>query len=302
MDPQDLTEDLSAIIETSEGWLNASLFQIAGTPISVMTLILFALIVLLTFWISSLLQKGLARGLAARGVTDVGTVGLVRRLTHYAVLAVGFGVALQTIGIDLGALFAAGAVFAVGIGFAMQNIAQNFVSGLILLVERSIRPGDVLLVSGVVVRVEEMGIRATVVRTRDGEAIIVPNANLVADAVRNFSLGQGMFRVTANVGVTYSSDMRLVRQTVEEAVAALDYASARRPPVVQMTGFGDSSVNFAVRVWIDDPWEQLNRLSDLHETLWWALQEAGVVIAFPQLDVHFDPPVAEGLARLRQAV
>jgi small-conductance mechanosensitive channel len=232
-------------------------------------------------------------------VTDLGTMGLVRRLTHYAVLAVGFGVALQIVGIDLGALFAAGAVFAVGIGFAMQNIAQNFVSGLILLVERSIRPNDILLVGDNVVKVEEMGIRATVVRTRDGEAMIVPNSNLVADSVRNFTLGGGPFRISAVVGVVYSADMALVRKTLEGAIVNLSYASRRLPPVVQMTGFGDNSVNFTVRVWIDEPWDQRNRVSDLYETRWWALQKEGIVIAFPQVDVHFDPPVAEGFARLQ---
>jgi small-conductance mechanosensitive channel len=301
MDTDALAGELDSLVETSESLLNMSLFNIAGTPISIMTLAMAGIIVVMTFWISKMMRRGLERGFRARGITDAGTVGLVGRLTHYTVLLVGLGVALQTVGIDLGALFAAGAVFAVGVGFAMQNIAQNFVSGLILLIERSIRPGDVLLVAGEVVRVEDMGIRSTLVRTRDGEAIIVPNSNLVADAVRNFSLGESLFRVRANVGVTYDSDMALVRRTVEAAIADLDYASKKRAPVVQMTGFGDNSVNFAVRIWIDDPWDQINRLSALHETLWWALKEAGVVIAFPQLDVHFDAPVAEGLARLKAA-
>ncbi len=299
MDAGEVLGELDGLVQTSEGLLNLSLFQIAGTPISLMTIALFLLVVVLTFWLSRLTQRGLVTAFHVRGVTDQGTVALVQRLTHYTVLAMGLGVALQTVGIDLGALFAAGAVFAVGIGFAMQNIAQNFVSGLILMVERSIRPGDTLLIAGSVVRVEELGIRATVVRTRDGEALIVPNSNLVADAVRNFSLGEGSFRICAVVGVTYDSDMHQVRRALESAIAKLDYACAEPAPVVQMTGFGDSSVNFAVRVWIRDPWEQRNRQSDLYETLWWALKDAGVVIAFPQLDVHFDPPVAEGFARRR---
>lgn len=146
--------------------LNQTLFEIAGTPVSVATLLIATVIVLVTLLLSRLAQRGVRRWLTRRGVTDEGSVAVTGRLLHYAFLFVGFGIAVHMVGINLNALFAAGAIFAVGLGFAMQNIAQNFVSGVILLVERAITPGDVLEVEGRVVRVLRMGIRSTIARWR----------------------------------------------------------------------------------------------------------------------------------------
>ena len=234
-------------------------------------------------------------------MTDRGTIGVTQRLIHYVVMAFGLGLALDNLGVDLGALFAAGAVLAVGIGFAMQNIAQNFVSGVILLVERSIKPGDVLEVEGRVVQVEKMGIRSTVARTRDEEEIIIPNSTLVQNSVKNYTLRDSLYRLRASVGVEYGSDMRLVMQVLQGAAEGLDWRFANKDPVVHLVEFGDSSVNFEVSVWITDPWVAPGRRSLLHQAIWWALKDAGVVIAFPQLDVHFDPPVEESIQRMPRA-
>jgi small-conductance mechanosensitive channel len=214
---------------------------------------------------------------------------------------VGTATALTNIGINLGALFAAGAVFAVGISFAFQNVAQNFLSGLILLLERSIKPGDILEVEGTVVRVEKLGIRATVARTRDDEQIIIPNTVLAQGTVKNYTMGDSWYRVRVAVGVTYDSDMAQVRQVLEEVVSDVSWAIEAREPIVLMTAFGSSSVDFDVSVWTSDPWRAPRARSRLHEAVWWALKEAGVVIAFPQLDVHFDSPVEDGLSRLPRA-
>jgi len=267
------------------------LFEIAGTPITVATLVTFAAIVLFTLLISWVIQRALARMFRIRGVT--------RRLIHYLVLAIGLGVGLQTIGINLAALFAAGAVFAVGLGFAMQNIAQNFVSGLILLMERSIKPGDVLLVEGRCVKVTRMAIRATHARTLDDEEIIVPNSAIVQSTVTNYTLRDSFYRLRCTVGVVYSSDMALVRRTLEEVGRKMEWRSPDKDPIVLLTDFGSSSVDWEVSVWIDDPWIIRRRRSDLNEAMWWAMKKAGITIAFPQLDVHFDPPVIEAFERRR---
>ena len=117
----------------------------------------------------------------------------------------------------LEALFAAGAVFAIGLGFAMQNIVQNFVSGVILLAERTIKPGDVLQVDGRFVKVRHMGIRSTICRTLDEEEIIVPNATIVQSTVTNYTLQDSLFRLRCTVGVVYGSDMVLVKNTLQRA-------------------------------------------------------------------------------------
>ena len=288
-------------LEKAGQYFDVELFQIAGTAITAATAVVFALIVLGS-WVASLaVQRAIARGLKMRGVTDEGSVGVAGRLTHYLVIAVGLGVGLQTIGIDLSAMFAAGAVFAIGLGFAMQNMAQNFVSGVILLLERSIKPGDVLKIGDQLVRVKTMGARATIARTLDEEDIIVPNADIVQSSVTNYTLRDSHYRLRCPVGVTYDSDMAKVRSTLEATADALPWRSANKEPLVLLTDFGDSAVVFEVSVWMDDPWAVRRRRSDLNEAIWWALKEQNLVIAFPQVDVHLDAPVIEAIRDVRAA-
>lgn len=284
--------DITSVVQEIAG---RKLFDIAGTPVTTATALMFFLILAVTFWISAIAQKALRQGMKRRGVVAEGTVAAANRLAHYAILALGFGVGLQTVGIDLTALFTAGAFFAVAIGFAMQNITQNFISGVILLVERTIKPDDVLEVEGRMVRVIRLGTRATVVRTLEEEELIVPNSVLVQSTVTNYTLRDPLFRMRVVVGVTYDSDMRAVRTVLEQAAAAIPWRSIERDPVVYMRDFGSSSVDWEVSVWADDPWRSASFRSEIHEAIWWALKDAGIVIAFPQLDLHLDPPVARAL-------
>ena len=288
-------DTVDEIVGPMDRYFDIHLFDLAGTPITVATLVTFGIIILFTLVISRISEKATVRAFKIRKVTDEGTVGVAQRLVHYLVLVVGMAVALQTIGINLTALFAAGALFAVALGFAMQNIVQNFVSGVILLVERSIKPGDILKVEGARVKVVRMGIRATVVRTLADEDMILPNSVLVQNSVTNYTFRDRHYRLSAMVGVVYSSDMALVRKTLEKVAAEIPWRVNSFEPRILLRQFGSSSVDFAVSVWIDDPWRAGQRLSDLQEAIWWALKEVGITIAFPQVDVHFDQPVMSSL-------
>jgi small-conductance mechanosensitive channel len=306
-------EEGSTLLELGEGlglgeiavWihqvLNFPLFPVGDQDVTLTTIIVVGIMIVITWWVSHLMQRALDRGFRSRGVHDPGTTQVTKRLLHYGVMAIGLSIAVQQVGINLNALFAAGAIFAVGIGFAMQNIAQNFVSGLILLVERAIKPGDILEVEGRVVRVLKMGIRTTVARTRDDEEIIIPNATLVQSTVKNYTLDDPIFRIRADVGVHYDSDMRAVRRALVRAAESMEWRLADREPVVLLTDFGDSSVDWQVSVWSEDPWRGPRIQSELREAIWWALKEDGIEISYPQIDVHFDPPVEEGISRLPRA-
>jgi small-conductance mechanosensitive channel len=285
-----------------EAYFDLHLFDVAGTPITLATLITLVLILLVTIVISKVLEMATVRAFRLRKVTDEGTVGVARRLVHYSVLLIGIGIGLQTVGINLTALFAAGALFAIALGFAMQNIAQNFVSGVILLVERAIKPGDVLKVEGRIVKVTKMGIRATIARTLDDEEIIIPNSVLVQTTVKNLTLKDRLHRLRATVGVLYSSDMAKVMETLQKAAEEISWRVQHLPPRIFLREFGNSSVNFEVSVWIDQPWRMQQRASELNKTIWWALKEAGITIAFPQLDIHLDSPVERSLASLSGAI
>ncbi|MFT5679387.1 MAG: small-conductance mechanosensitive channel [Myxococcota bacterium] len=279
------------------GLLNFSLFQIASTPISLTTIAIVAVVMLVTSWLSRIIQAGVRRTTMLRlghKVNDA-TLKAIERLIHYLVLMLGLGVGLQTAGINLSALFTAGAVFAVGIGFAMQNIAQNFVSGVIVLAEQVIRPGDVLEIDGQVVQVEEMGIRSTVVRSLNEEYLIVPNSLLAQNTVKNFSLRSGNLRVRVLVGVAYESDLKAVEQTLAEAALKVGDQVDGRLPRILLHSFGSSSVDYEVSIWVCTPWDHCIRASELRQAIWWGFKEAGITISFPQIDVHFDAPVTESL-------
>jgi small-conductance mechanosensitive channel len=281
--------------------LQTKLFDIAGTQINIITVITFFLI-LVAAWIGSVMvRRAVVLYFHRKGIKDAGTIGITGRLIHFIVIAIGVGLAVRTIGINISALFAAGALFAVGVGFAMQTIAQNFVSGIILMVERVIKPNDILHVEDQMVKVMGMGHRAIIARTLDDEDLIIPNSIFVQSTVKNYTLRDQLYRIRVVVGVVYSSDMRLVRQTLEECARDLPERSREKDPVIFMKEFGSSSVDFEVSVWLDDPWLTRGARSKLHEAIWWALKDAGITIAFPQVDVHFDPPVEESLAALRAA-
>jgi small-conductance mechanosensitive channel len=134
-----------------------------------------------------------------------------------------------------------------------------------------------------------MGIRATIARTLDEEDIIIPNSILVASPVKNYTLKDSLYRLRSKVGVVYSSDMAQVRRVLEEVAGKMEWRSPVQAPRILLSDFGDSSVNFEVSVWIDNPWRMRHHLNLLNEAVWWGLKDAGITIAFPQLDVHFDP-------------
>lgn len=283
---------LQIAVETPEvvdRFIYRPLFTIAGTPITTATLIVVAAIILFTFAVSFVAQRATRRTLMLRGQASEATVAISTRLINYLILLVGFGIALQTMGLNLGMLFTAGAFFAIALGFAMQDVAKNFVSGIILMTERTIKPGDVLEVEQMFVRVTRMGLRATVVRSRDESDLIIPNSVLIQNTVTNYTLRDSVYRLRAKVGVSYRSDITQVANVLRATADAFPLRLPDFESVVLLTEFGDSSVNFEVSVWIADPWQARRTLSTLNHAIWAGLQENGITIPFPQRDVHFYP-------------
>lgn len=299
--PAGTPEALATPWRAVRGALTQPIFELGGASISLST-VLTVLVVLAVAWqVSRVLQRAVAAAFRRREVTDEATVSMVQRLLHYLVLGIAMMSALQTVGIDLSSLLAAGAVFAVGFGLAMQSIAQNFVSGVILLVERTIRPGDVLDLDGRMVRVVEMSVRNTIVRTRDGEGVIVPNSVLAQDKVTNYSVGRQPYRLSIRVGVHYDSDLSHVREVLLGVARDHPLRLPDRPPEAILRDFADSAVLWDVCLWIADPWAVERGRDSLRQAVWDAFKEHDVTIAFPQLDLHLDRAVVEALASRRSA-
>ena len=268
------------------GLFNHPMLVVAETGISAVTMVTVALIVVAGFRVSELLQQGLARWGASRDSLDEGSIGTAQRLLHYAVVGMAIVIAMQTIGINLDALLAAGAVFAVGVGLAVQGIAQNFVSGVILLLEQSIRAGDVVEVDGKQVRVEAMAIRSTVVVGRDGDRHIMPNSVLVQSTVRNLTMKERPVRVHCRIGVAYHLDPGRVTSVLREAAEGVPGRLSHKPPVVLFDSFGPSALMFDVYVWIPEPWQEPAARAALNTRVWVALRDHDMPIPFPQQEVR----------------
>ena len=245
-------------------------------------------ILLAAFCVSRTLQRFIDRRLRQDDHSDESTIRTYRHVIRFLVMTPGLLLALHVFGFNLSTLFTTGGLFAVALAFAMKNLSENLVSGLILRLERSIKPGDVLETDGTMVRVKTIGFRATVARTKDEKDLVIPNAQLVQSRVANYTFKDALCRVETKVGVTYSSDLVRVRQTLESVCDELDWTSSQHKPAVLLSGFGDSAVNFKVMVWIENPWEAGRRQSLLNEAIWRGLKSAGIAIPLPQLDVHLD--------------
>jgi len=291
-----------SVLSRASYWLVQPLFSLAGTEVTSFSLATFLLILLVTLVVSRMVKRAADRTVGERFTKNKGTRAAISRLIHYVILLIGLSVALQIVGINMSALFAAGALFAVAIGFAMQHVVQNFVSGVILLVERTIKPGDILEVEGMVVKVMEMGIRTTVVRTWRDEELIMPNSVLSQSIVKNYTMHDEHYRIGVTVGVTYGSDMNLVKQVLGDTASAMQWRMPEPPPRIMLIEFGSSSVDFGVYLSVNDPWMQRVYMAELREAIWFAFKDAGITIAFPQLDVHFDPPIEDSMRRIAEPV
>ena len=235
-----------------------------------------------------IVERGIDRHFKTSGHSDDAAIRTYKRVSRYVALVVGILIALHVAGIQLTSLFTTSGLFAVALGFALKEVAENYVGGLIIKTEESNKHGDVLDVDDMMVKVKSIGIRDTIVRTKDEVDILIPNSLLVQGKIGNYTHRDSLCRVWTAVGVSYSSDLKQVREVLEGVCANFDGLSSQHAPVVLRTDFGDSSVNYQVFIWIEDPWNTRTIKSRLNEAVWWGLKEADIEISFPQLDVHFD--------------
>ena len=247
-----------------------------------------ALVLLVAFVLSRILLKWIDRRIKKKSTSDDATIRIYNRVVRVTLYTAGILIALHVFGVKLTSLFTTSGLFAVALGFALKSIAENYFAGLMIRGDESIKHGDVLMVSDQLVRVKSIGIRSTIVRTKDDNDILIPNSLFVQNKFVNYTLRDNLCRVWTSVGVSYSSDLKKVRQVLEGACSQVKGRLTQHDPLVQLSEFGDSSVNYKAFIWIDDPWHQRSIISQLNEAIWWALKEAEIEIAFPQLDVHLN--------------
>ncbi len=209
------------------------------------------------------------------------------RIIGYTLIAIGFYVAFQTVGIDLSSLAIIAASLGVGVGFGLQNIINNFVSGIIILAERPISIGDRIDVAGVAGRVTKIQLRSSTVVTNDNITMIVPNAQIISNTVTNWNHGDPKVRIRVPVGVAYGSDLKLLKRVLLEAAAEHPKALRDPSPVVLFTEFGDSSLNFELAVWTQEMTATpIHFTSQMNFIIERKLRENDIEIPFPQRDLH----------------
>lgn len=228
-----------------------------------------------------------------RGLQDA-----IAILTQYVFTGLGVVVILQVLGVDISALLILGSALGLGIGFGLQNIVSNFISGIILLLDRPIEAGDFVQVGALVGTVEKIGTRSTELRTHDEVTIIVPNSQFLEKEVVNWNHSSPVSRLHLPVDVAYGCDVDRVQATLIESVSHHPEVLAYPQPQVQFLGFGESALNFEVLVWFREPRQQYRLKSDLYFRIEAMLRQYKIEIPFPQRDLHVRSPHLEQLIDL----
>ena len=229
-------------------------------------------------------RRGLNR--AAAKAMDAGKTFILGRLLTSVVWAVAAMVALSTLGVDLTALWAGSAALLVGVGIGLQGFFNDVVSGFVLLFEGGVAVGNVLEVDGELVRVERIDLRSTRVVTVTGELIVLPNSKVAGEAVTNLTQGDSAMRIRVDVGVAYGSDVELVMRLLAEAMAAQPEVLSTPATAVFFQDFADSSLDFSVTGWLDDPWDRMGLQSRVRMAIDERFRAHNVTIPFPQRDLH----------------
>jgi len=278
-----MNETLQTIKQFCVKVWNTELFGSVTIGSILLLLILFASVII----IERIVQKQLIRRFLSRTKLQPSLQFGLSRIIGYTLIAVGFYVAFQLVGVDLSSLAIIAASLGVGIGFGLQNIINNLVSGIIILAERPISIGDRIEVAGVAGRVTKIQLRSTTMVTNDNITMIVPNADFISNTVTNWSHGDPKVRIRVPVGVAYGSDLKLLQRLLLEAAAEHPKALRDPSPVVLFTEFGDSSLNFELGVWTQEMTATpIHFTSEMNFIIDQKLRENDIEIPFPQRDLH----------------
>lgn len=250
---------------------------------ALLLVVLAAAMVLLGTLVSRLVE----RRVMAAGDLSIGLRVGVAKVVRFVVIVLAIVVSLNMVGINLTSLAVFSGALGVGLGFGLQRIASNFISGFILIMDRSIRPGDVITIGDSFGWVQELNARYVVVRNRDGVDMLIPNENLITSEVINWSYADKSVRLKVPVDISYEDDPIQAMALLVDVAKGNKRVETSPEPVARLMAFGDSGIELELRVWIGDPQEGLNNISsELNVGIWKAFKQAGITIPFPQRDLH----------------
>ena len=282
------SETAASLIETLDAWavtIGDSRISVWDSLVAITVLLL---VVIGAWFITKIIAALIKRATRLDGTQQL----LVQKISTILVWAAAFLIGIDILGIDLTALAVFSGAFGLAIGFGLQKTFGNLISGILLLLDKSIKPGDVISVTDQagnesVGQIRKIGIRAISVITRDRTEHLIPNENLMINQVVNWSYSSRDVRVKAPVGVSYGSDLKLVEKLLYQAAKETERVLKSPAPRVNLMGFGDNSVDFDLRFWINDPEGGLSNIrSDVYMRVWELFQEHEIEIPYPQRDLN----------------
>lgn len=277
------------------GYLSKTTFTLGEASISLLQILKGIVFLVLAIWIASALAHRIERKLQVTAALSPSQQVLFGKLARILLIVTCIAVGLNIVGIDLTALAVFSGALGLGIGFGLQKIFSNLVSGFILLMDRSIKPGDVIAIGDTYGWVNRLGARYVSVVTRDNKEYLIPNENLITQQVENWSYTENSVRLHVPIGVSYDSDLHLVKKLLLQVVADHPRILKYPAPNCLIMGFGDSSVDHELRIWISDPQNGMaNVKSEIYYAIWDVFKAHNITIPYPQREVHIKqaPPAA----------
>lgn len=279
--------NILGILSPTIAFLDGISFSLGQASISVLTIIQAFVTLGILLWVSAVAGQVTESKLKSSQNLSPSIQVLTIKFMRISLSAVAFIMALAIVGVDLTAFAVVGGAVGVGIGFGLQKIFANLISGFILLMDKSIKPGDVIVVADYYGRVDALTARYVSVTTRDGVEHLIPNEELIINRVENWSHSQNLLRLRQVVGVHYKSDLHKAVALCKEAASETERILSDPPPNCLVKGFGDSSVDLEMRVWINDPMNgRANVISELLTRIWDKFHANDIEIPYPQRDLH----------------
>jgi len=267
--------------------LDALAFTVGSRRLSLLAAIQIVIALLALYAAVKLANRLIGQALKHAGGLDPTQRVLTQKLAAIAIVTIAFFVGIDLAGIDLTALAVFSGALGLAVGFGLQKTFGNLIAGIILLMDRSIKPGDVISVGESFGQVNKIGVRAVSIVTRDGKEYLIPNELLMTQEVVNWSYSTRDVRISIPIGVAYDCDVALAQKLMIEAADASPRVLATPKPAVWMTAFGESSIEHEIRIWILDPEAGIGAVrSDILNRVWELFREHGIKIPFPQRDVH----------------
>jgi small-conductance mechanosensitive channel len=267
--------------------LNRVGFNAGTVRVSLLTVIQAGVILVALYAAVKLLNRVAAQAIKRARTLDATQQLLAQKLAGVAIVVVAFFVGIDLLGIDLTALTVFSGAFGLAVGFGLQKTFGNLIAGIILLMDRSVKPGDVIVVGDSFGSVSKIGVRAVSIVTRDGKEHLIPNENLMTQEVENWSYSSRDVRIHIPVGIAYDCDLALAQKLMVQAAKEAKRVKETPPPSVWLRAFGESSVDHEILVWISDPEGGVGSVrSEVLNRVWTLFKENGIVLPNPQRDIH----------------